>query len=116
VSSTDWPFAWAVTVTPAGSAHFVAIARSATDRPALTVKPGAGSSSHTSGSSEQVTAAFAFRRPPVVVRPASDAFASEVRRRSAFRPRSLAAGKAAVARAAAPVTCGVAIDVPDACL
>ena len=90
------------------------MARSSTGRSELTVNPAAGASSQTNGASEQVTAVFAFRRPPVVVRPASEAFGSAVRRRSALRPRSLAPGKVAFASAAAPATCGVAIDVPEA--
>ena len=45
--------------------------------------------------------------------PASEERASTVRSRSAFRPAAVACGNAALASAAAPDTCGVAIEVPS---
>ena len=50
---------------------------------------------------------------PVLVVPASTATGSTVRSRSALSPAPVAPGNTAFASAAAPDTCGVAIDVPS---
>jgi hypothetical protein len=53
-----------------------------------------------------------FSRPPVVVSSASAASGSTLSSRSAFSPTAVADGNADFASAAAPATCGVAIEVP----
>ena len=52
------------------------------------------------------------RRPPVTVTPASDGVATTRERMASRISAALAAGFIDLYRAAAPVTCGVAIDVP----
>ena len=106
------PFAVAETVTPAGLAQFAAMAENDTGVPTSTWKPGPGASIHTCGVALQATALPMLSRPPLLVVFARAGFGSTVASRSAFRPTALADGNAAFARAAAPVTCGVAIDVP----
>src|SRR5262245_32386711 len=53
-----------------------------------------------------------LRRPPVTVRPAIDATGSAVAISRALISRPVSVGKCERSRAAAPDTCGVAMDVP----
>src|SRR4051812_2572741 len=61
------------------------------------------------------TAASAFRRPPVTDLPASAAFLSAEDSSAHLSCEVLAEGEAERASAAAPATCGVAIEVPLSC-
>jgi hypothetical protein len=106
------PFALALTVTRAGSPHAAAIAVTSSGCPSTATKLGAGDSIQACGLATQRTAAPMSRRPPVAVESCRDVSESTVERRSALMPRSLAPGSAALASAAAPETCGAAIDVP----
>src|SRR5512132_1054377 len=109
VSATGAPFALAVTVTPLGSAQFAASAVNETGVPTSVRKPLPGESIHTCGVALHATALPMLSRPPLLVVVARAGFGSTVPSRSAFNPAALAEGNAAFARAAAPVTCGVAI-------
>ena len=113
MSTIGSPLAVAVTLTPTGLAQFDAITLTGSGCPAAATKPWLGESIQTSPAPAQCTAADASSRPPLVVRPPSDASASLVRSSSAFMPSAVASGKAAFTSAAAPATNGVAIDVPS---
>ena len=112
VSEIGTPPAFAVTVTPAGLAQFVARTVTGTESFSATVNPGLGDSSHVFGDPVHVSARPALSRPSVVVTPTSEAFGSTVRSSSAFSPAPVALGKAAAASAAVPATCGDDIEVP----
>ena len=60
------------------------------------------------------SAAAAFSRPPVTDSPANGAFASTEPSSAARIWATVAAGAFAASSAAAPLTCGAAIDVPFA--
>ena len=65
-----------------------------------------------SGPLTAVTAESAFRRPPVTDSPANAGFTSTEVRSACRSSHAVASGLAASANAAAPATCGDAIDVP----
>ena len=97
---------------PAGDAQFEPITRTESASPIEAVKPSAGEVRTTSGVFEQDTALNTFRRPPVTELPASDDSMSADLMSSAFVPYNVAPGKCDITSAAAPETCGVAIEVP----
>jgi hypothetical protein len=74
----------------------------------------AGESIQACGDPAHLAAWSTFSRPPVREAALSAAIGSTSRSRSAFRPMPLAFGNTAFTRAAAPETCGVAIEVPSA--
>ena len=78
----------------------------------LTLKPLSGARSTAFGAFTHETALLTLRRPPVTVIPFIEALGSTERMSSALSPYAVAVGKWALSRAAAPATCGVAIDVP----
>ena len=63
------------------------------------------------GARHECTALFTLRRPPVIVMPASEATASTVPTRASFSA-GVSSWQTESRSAAAPDTCGVAIDVP----
>ena len=112
MTETGVPFAVAEALTPALSAQFVAMNENEIGFPTSTVKPEPGESSQTCGLVLHETALPTLSRPPLAVTVASDDFGSTLSSSSAFSPTAVADGKAAFASAAAPATCGVAIEVP----
>src|SRR4029079_14354585 len=111
--STSEPFAVRLTIAAAGSPQDAPSTVTETDLPTPTSKPEAADSIQACAPLPQVAAARAFRRPPVVLSPANEAFWSTVRRIRALRPTPLVEGNAAFASAATPVTCGAAMEVPS---
>jgi hypothetical protein len=93
--------------------HGVASTWTGTGSPTSTWNPGAGASTHDRGAPAHRTAEFTLSRPPVLTAPSSPATRSADRSSSAFSSTSVASGSAAFANAAAPATCGEAIDVPE---
>src|SRR5919201_2370960 len=100
------------TLTPAGSAQFAASNENETEEPTSAMKPDPGESIHTCGVPPHATALPMLSRPPLAVVPASDGLGSTLESSSVLSSLSVAEGNAAFARAAAPATRGVAIDVP----
>src|SRR6185295_4852811 len=112
-SASGLPFSVALNEAPPGTPQAAASTWIWSGWPALTSAPAEGDSIHACGDPAQRTAWSTFRRPPVLVVPASTATGSTVRSRSALSPAPVAPGNTAFASAAAPDTCGVAIDVPS---
>src|ERR687897_1496719 len=112
VSATGAPLTDTDASTP-GVAQCVASTPISSASPTRASNAGAGASTHTRGAPAHRTAEFTFSRPPVRTTSCSQLTGSTERSKSAFSPTSEAAGNAAFASAAAPATCGAAIDVPE---
>ena len=113
-SGNGLPFRVALTETPAGEPHSAPTDANLERVARVSSVPLAGESIHACGEPAHRPAWSTFSRPPVREAALSAATGSTSRSRSAFRPTPLALGNTAFARAAAPETCGVAIEVPSA--
>src|SRR5262249_14384154 len=98
---------------PAGVAQFVPMARIVSGAPTVARNPACGASIQARAVPEQVTAVATLSRPPLVVLAANAGLGSTPRKSSALRPSPDASGKRPLASATAPVTWGVAIEVPS---
>src|SRR6185436_18367876 len=112
------PGVWLITL-PAGTVGLDAVVRVPTTRPALVrlvvaaacVSPATFGTVTVGLGAQARIALLTFSRPPVVVAPAIAGIGSTVFRIIAFRP-AVVREHAESTNAAAPDTCGVAIEVP----